>query len=163
MKAAKKQAAAWVKGQIAPSQIKAIHTIVKKFGLDDEAYRHLLHSRYKVTSCKDLTWRQAEELLDHLNPPASRRSLPPLNKGGLRGVMKYQDMDHRPGFATGGQLRLIDAMFNQVTRAEGDEAREKALNSFVSRIAKVAGIRMLKSWQVEMIVKALTAMGAEKK
>lgn len=153
----------WVKGQIAPSQIKAIHTIIHKFGLDDEAYRHLLHSHYGVTSSKNLTWRQAEELLEHLNggsTPLTRRAGP---RAESRGGLKYTDMDHRPGFASGAQLRLIDAMWNQISKAEGDEAREKALNSFINRIAHVAGIRMLKSWQVERIVKALEAMGAEKK
>ena len=163
MKASKKQAAPFVKGRIAPSQIKAIHAVVGKLGIDDENYRHILHSRYGVTSCKDLTWRQAEELLSNLNNTNPR----PLGEGGRRPGegprFKYQDMDGRPGFASGAQLRLVDAMWNQVTRAEGDEAQEKALDSFCRRIAGVAGLRMVKGWQIEKIVKALEAMGAEKK
>jgi len=178
MKASKKQAVAYVKGSIAPSQIKAIHATVHKLGLDDDAYRNILETRYGVDSCKRLTWRQAEELLAGLNgnnspqPPLTSRggagNPPPLDKGGLRGVkgyrpLKYQDMDHRPGFASGAQLRLVDAMWHQVTRAEGDEAQEKALDSFCRKIAGVAGLRMVKAWQVEKIVKAMEAMGAEKK
>ena len=159
---AKKQSrpAPFVKGRIAPSQIKAIHAVVGKLGIDDENYRHILHSRYGATSCKDLSWRQAEELLESLNGQG---------KGGrpqsapTRHILKYQDMDSRPGFASGAQLRLVDAMWNQVTRAEGDEAQEKALDSFCRRIAGVAGLRMVKGWQIEKIVKALEAMGAEKK
>lgn len=146
----------FVKGRIAPSQIKAIHAVVGKLGLDDEDYRHILHSRYGVTSCKDLTWRQAEELLSNLNGTDKPHPSPLTPHRSL----KYTDMDSRPGFASGAQCRLIDAMWSQVTRAEGDEDTEKALNSFCHRITGVAGLRMVKTWQVEKIVKALEAMGA---
>jgi hypothetical protein len=144
---------------ISPRQIKAIHAIKGKLGLDDDAYRDILQSRFKAASCKFLTWMQAEELLETLNGGGPSRPAKPQRRPAL----KYQDMDSRPGFASSAQLRLIDAMFSQVTRAEGEEAIEKALNSFVNRIAHVAGLRMLKSWQVEKIVKALEAMGAEHK
>ena len=160
MNTAKKQPTGWVKGRIAPSQIKAIHTAIHKLGMDDETYRDMLHSRYGVTSCKDLTWRQAEELLTSLNGTAPSHTSPASHKSH---ALKYTDMDGRPGFASGSQLRLVDAMFNQVTRAQGEEAIEKALNSFCNRIAHVAGIRMVKGWQVEKIVRALEAMGAQKK
>lgn len=152
----------FVKGQIAPSQIKALHAVVGRLGMDDENYRHMLHSRYGVTSCKDLTWRQAEELLAHLNgTPSANRSLSPGGRVAGRGrELKYTDMDSRPGFASGAQCRLIDAMWGQVTRAESEEDAEKALNSFCSRILGVAGLRMVKGWQVEKLVKALEGMGA---
>lgn len=167
MKASKKQAVAYVKGSIAPSQIKAIHATISRLGLDDDAYRNILETRYGVDSCKRLTWRQAEELLAGLNGGkggqphgvAPTVGAAPCGRPGL----KYTDMDHRPGFASGAQLRLVDAMWHQVTRAEGDEAQEKALDSFCRKIAQVAGLRMVKAWQVEKIVKALEAMGAEKK
>lgn len=159
MKAAKKQPAAWVKGTIAPSQIKAIKTVIGKLGMEDEDYRHMLHSRYNgATSCKDLTWRQAEELLEHLNGQGKPGR--PHGAAPTRHPLKYTDMDSRPGFASGAQCRLVDAMWNQVTRAEGEEDIEKALNSFCNRILGVAGLRMVKAWQVEKIIKALEAMGA---
>lgn len=147
----------FVKGRIAPSQIKAIHAVVGKLGLDDETYRHIMHSRFSVTSCKDLSWRQAEELLEVLNGQGKAGQ---AKAAPARHALKYTDMDSRPGFASGAQCRLIDAMWSQVTRAEGDEDREKALNSFCHRITGVAGLRMVKTWQVEKIVKALEAMGA---
>ena len=158
MSGAQRKAQPFVKGQIAPSQIKALHATVGKIGMDDEDYRHMLHSRYGVTSCKDLSWRQAEELLESLNGKGNPSPASPYQGRGRS--RKFTDMDNRPGFASGSQCRLIDAMFNQVTRAEGEEAIEKALNSFCSRIAQVAGLRMVRTWQVEKIVKALEAMGA---
>lgn len=162
---AKKQAQAFVKGAISPRQIKAVHAVVHKLGLDDDNYRDILMQRFKAKSCKELSWEQAEELLETLNgkgvtPPPSGHL--PLSKGRTGGVevLKYQDFDGRPGFANGGQCRLIDALWSQVSRAEEGEAREKALNNFVNRIAHVAGLRMLKSYQVKKIVKALEGMGA---
>lgn len=169
MKTAKKQVAAWVKGQIAPSQIKAIHTAIHKLGIDDDTYRAMLQERFRAQSCKELSWRQAEELLEHLNGGTrdqgsgtrkTRSSRFPVP--GSRSL-KHQDMDGRPGFANGAQLRLIDALWSQVSRAEDDDGREKALDAFCRRILNVAGLRMVKGWQVEKLVKALEAMGAVKK
>lgn len=151
----------FTKGGIAPRQIKAIHAAKGKLGMDDETYRDMLHSRFSATSCKDLTWRQAEELLDALNG----RNVETHRNASLRGrhTLKFTDLDGRPGFATGAQCRLIAAMWGQVSRAEEGEAQEKALNSFCYRICGVAGLRMVKGWQVEKIIKALEKMGAEKK
>lgn len=145
---------------IAPSQIKAIHAAVNSLGMDDDDYRAMLRERYKVQSCKDLTLHQAEDLLDDLNRKAGR---PAAAKPGSKYSKKYSDMDNRPGFASGAQLRLIDAMWAQVSFAEDAEKRERGLNAFCLRIAKVAGLRMLRGYQVERIVKALEAMGAEHK
>jgi hypothetical protein len=151
----------FVKGAIQPRQIKAIHAAATKSGLDDDAYRGLLLFRYNATSCKQLSWRQAEELLDHLNGKAG--SSP--DKGRLGRGLPYSDMDGRPGFATGAQCRLLAAMFAQVSKVPAEDlaGREKALNVFCARILNVAGLRMVRSYQVEKIVKALEAMGAVKK
>lgn len=155
---AKRQAQAFVKGAISPRQIKAVHAVVHKLGLDDDNYREILMERFKAKSCKELSWEQAEELLEALNGAPAKGGRP--QGSPLRGGLKYTDFDGRPGFANGSQCRLIDALWSQVSRAEEGEAREKALNNFVNRIAHVAGLRMLKSYQVEKIVKALEGMGA---
>lgn len=160
----------YTKGRIQPRQIKAIHAAKNKHGIDQSTYWVMLRGYgCKDRDCgdgqpphptsKDLTWSQAEELLDHLNG-TSGASRPGRGRGKQR---PYEDMDGRPGFANGAQCRLIAAMFAQVTRAVGEDAIEKALNSFCNRIVGVAGLRMVKGWQVEKIVKALEAMGAVKK
>lgn len=159
---AKQKATGWIKGQIAPSQIKAIHAVINKLGLDDEAYRQMLQGRYNVASCKALTWRQAEELLSNLNGGKAENRINASTHPRIPASThqrKYQDLDGRPGFASGAQCRLIDAMFSQVTRSD-EESFEKALDSFCRRITGMAGLRMVKGWQVEKIVKALEAMGA---
>lgn len=138
---------------IAPRQIKAIHAALHKIGLDDDAYRAMLNERYRVKSCKNLTWRQAEELLDFLNGKSSNR--PPVP--GPRSL-KYTDLDGRPGMCSGKQARMIEAMWAEVSRATTAEDREHALWVFLRRITGVDHFRFLKGWQVEKVVKALETM-----
>ena len=183
----KQAATTFVRGAIAPSQIKAIHAVIHKLGMDDEAYRDVLKTRYSARSCKDLTWKQAEELLDNiigllyakdlrkdltwkqaeelledLNGSGRQHGSANTRRGGAVRALKYQDMDGRPGFASGAQLRKISAMWASVSRAEGEDAIEKALNSFCYSRVGVAGIRMLKGDQAHKIIAAIDAMVAAK-
>lgn len=137
-------------------QIKTIHTLKGKLGLDDETYRAAL-STYGVESSTALTWRQAEDLIADLRvkagQPSNRREAP---------RKRHTDMDRRPGMATGAQCRMLEAMWAQVSRAEPGEAQEKAFNKFVKRITGVEALRFVKIYDVERLVKALQGMGAEK-
>lgn len=150
----------FAKGSIGPRQIKAIHTAIGKLGMDDDTYRDTLRERYGVESCKGLTWRQAEELLDALNSANSGQRTG--NRARPSRSLPFTDMDGRPGFASGAQCRLVAAMWAQVSRATNDETRAAALDSFCRRILGVAGLRMVKGYQIEKLVKALEKMGAVK-
>lgn len=136
-------------------QIKTIHALKGRLGLDENTYRAAL-STYGVESSKGLTWRHAEELIADLRikagQPSDRRRLP---------RQRHADMDSRPGMATGAQCRLLEALWSQVSRAEAG-SREIALNHFVKRILGVDALRFIKSYQVEKLVRAMEAMGAEK-
>lgn len=142
---------------ISPRQIKALHATINTIGMDDDTYRAMLQSRYRAKSCKDLTWRQAEELLESLNgnPPQ-----PPFGKGGSgrRGDLPYSDLDGRPGMASGAQCRMIAAMWSEVSRMPTAAEKERALGGFLKRITGVEALRFLKSWQVEKVVSAIKAM-----
>lgn len=137
-------------------QIKAIHALKGRLGLDDETYRAAL-STYGVESSKALTWRQAEELIADLRvkagQPSDRRHLP---------RKRHADMDGRPGMATGAQCRLLEAMWSQVSRVEAGEAREKAFNKFIKRITGVEALRFVRIFDVERIIRAMEGMGAKK-
>ena len=61
---------------ITPQQVRAIHAAKSRAGMDEDAYRAMLHDRYGVTSSKHLTRRQASELLTRFGaklprPPGS--------------------------------------------------------------------------------------------
>lgn len=144
-------------------QIKAIHAITNKLGMDDEAYRALLQGMFGAWSCKELSWAEAEDLVSELNRKSGT---------GDRGLgagkphiphpksRQYQDLDGRPGMATGAQCRMIAGMWADVSRMPDAESREKALMQFIFRIVGVHHFRFLRRYQVERVVKALEAMGA---
>jgi hypothetical protein len=144
--------------RISPRQIKIIHTLKGALGMDRESYEALLQqvSRdARLTSSKGLSWRQAEDVIDELqrkkgNTPAPPRALP------------FADLDGRTGMASGPQCRMLAGMWREVSRAENDEARGKALDRFIKRIVGVESIRFVKSWQVEKLVKAIETMKASK-
>lgn len=52
--------------QITSGQIKAIHTIASLIGWDTDKYKNVLESLFDVTTCKDLTEKQASQLIDIL-------------------------------------------------------------------------------------------------
>lgn len=157
---------------ISGGQIKKLHALSNAMGWDKEQYRDNLQEQTGKESSLKLTFDQAGALIDDWESKAAGAGVwkqklhspyKPYHKkdhAPYGRSLKYTDMDSRPGFASGAQCRLIDAMWNQVTRAEGEEAAGVALNSFCHRITGVAGLRMVKVFQVEKIIKALEAMGA---
>lgn len=52
--------------QITSGQIKAIHTIASLIGWDTDKYKNVLESLFDVTTCKELTEKQASQLIDVL-------------------------------------------------------------------------------------------------
>jgi hypothetical protein len=167
---------------ISPRQIKAVHATLASLGIDDADYRAMLHERYRAKSCKDLTWRQAEELLKQLNGVASRGvkesiSITPDIQNPITGdalcaqlfpqlylrisKFRYVELDGRPGFCSGAQARMIEAIWARVSRATTDDDREQALWSMMRRICGVDHFRFLEAKKVQSIVKALKVMGGK--
>lgn len=59
-------AAASLPPPITQGQVKLIHVMLTRQGIDDEDYRAMLESLYGVATCKKLTRQQANELLTRL-------------------------------------------------------------------------------------------------
>jgi len=53
-----------------------IHILKSQLGLSDEVYRNMLHSNYKVSSSKDLTLIQQNELITSLTQQLPKISNP---------------------------------------------------------------------------------------
>jgi hypothetical protein len=143
-------------------QVKIVHTIKNKLGLDEDTYRAMLAGYpgpkgEPAGSCKDLTWVQAEQLIEEMQKKTGTPSPPALSHKGAR-ELKYADLDGRPGMCNGKQARMVAGMWAEVSRAEDEESREKALFKFLRRIVGVDHFRFLKSWQVEKVVKAISEM-----
>lgn len=141
---------------ISPRQIKIIHTLKGVLGMDDDGYRDLL-SGWNVTSSKELSWRQAEEVIDELQLKKGTPSPTPAPR-----AKPFSDLDGRPGMASGAQCRLMAVCWGEVSRAENAEAKMKALDRFIKRIVGVESIRFVKGYQVEKVMKAIGEMKKSK-
>lgn len=138
-------------------QIKKIHTLKGALGLDDGTYRDMLADKYGASSSKGLNVLQAADLIDDLTEKAVSAGVWTVR----RGRAKYDDLKGRDKLAaTPAQLRMIEAMWRDVSRMTTDEDRAKALRSFVHRIVGVNDLRFLLKADVQRLVKSLENMGA---
>jgi len=137
---------------ISKQQIRAIHTLKNAAGMDDDTYRAMLREFDGVESSTALTLRQADALIDDLKRKAGQE---PRQQ---RKATRHNDLEGRPGMATPPQLRKIEAIWSEVSRAEDPESRAKALRSIVGRIAKVSDLRFLDREGASKVINALEAM-----
>ncbi|MBF0481296.1 MAG: DUF1018 domain-containing protein [Desulfovibrionaceae bacterium] len=141
-------------------QIKKIHALKRALGLDDATYRLRLES-YGAESCKELTDAQTSRFIEGLERQALDIGVWKQLKQP-RGRKKYDNRKPTLGRASAAQLRLVEALFDQVARAEKGDARAAALNKLIRRIVKKDKIEFLTDEDVPRLVKTLEAMGAEK-
>ena len=131
-------------------QFRQIHGLVRLLGMNDEAYRDMLFDRYRVRSCKDLSPGQRVALVKSLREQVHAN------------VKKFSELTGRARHkASPAQLRAIEAMWAQVSRAETSEARRSALNAFCKRLTGVAVITWICKEDAKILIKAIHAMGAQ--
>ena len=94
---------------ITPGQVKLIHVMLTRQKIDDDDYRALLESLYGVDTCKNLTRKQANELLTRLGagqkpkPAQAAKSAPPRRRDSNVAAL-----------ATPAQHQLIRALIHEV-------------------------------------------------
>ena len=133
-------------------QIKRIHALKNQLGLDDDTYRTALKAQHNVETCKNLTYIQAARFIADLEKKAGKSN---HYKGNRQ---KYENFRGRAGMATPRQMRKVEAMWAEVSRAGTDEARASALRRFLKRIVGIEDLRFLECWQVRKVIRALDAM-----
>jgi hypothetical protein len=107
---------------VTKAQIKLIHILAHKNAIDDDLYRAKLNGQYGVNSSKELSYKQAIDLIKSL------------------GGYYNPDMDRPDDVATAKQLNMIRAKWAGISTAPDDEAREKSLRRVCK---KITGIDML--------------------
>lgn len=128
---------------------KTIHGLARLLGLNDEAYRDMLNDRYHVRSSKDLNPQQRFQLIKELREKVHGN------------VQKFNDLGKRKFKASPKQLRAIEAMWAQVSRASTAQDRRKALNTFCKRLTGVDVITWISKDDAKILIKAIQAMGAK--
>ena len=139
-------------------QVKIIHTLVSRLKWGDDNYRAAL-SAYGVSSSKLLNYADAAAFIATLNELGEKAGVwkAPVSREFKK---KYESLGDRGVRATGAQLRMIEAMWKDVSRQPDAERRKHALRKFVNRIVRCNDITWLEQWQVKKVIKALEAMGA---
>ena len=131
-------------------QYRQIHGLVRLLGMNDEAYRDMLRDRYQVESSKQLSTQQRHSLIASLRTQVHA------------GATKFAHLSGRAKHkASPAQLRAIEAMWAQVSRAETSEERRKALNAFCKRLTGVDVITWICKDDAKTLIKAIQAMGAQ--
>ena len=135
-------------------QIKVIHALKNALQMSESAYRQVLVNRYGAVTSKALNVDEAADLIAYLEDMAVEAGVwePYARK------KKYEDLKGRPYMATPKQLRMIEAMWKDVSRHKRTKEREAALRAFLKRIVGVDDLRFLEDWQVPKVVEALRAM-----
>lgn len=148
-------------------QKKRIHVLAARLGLydpaDDTVYRAMLEARCGegITSSLQLSYDQAQTLIESLTEHAVRRGLWKRPKPDLK--RRYEHLGDRPGYASPGQLRMIEAIWAEVSYQKTDKERERALLRFVQGHYHVAALEWIESRDARKIVRTLEAMRASKK
>ena len=128
---------------------KTIHGLARLLGLNDEAYRDMLNDRYHVRSSKELNPQQRFQLIKELRVQVHGN------------VQKFNELGKRKFKASPKQLRAIEAMWAQVSRASTAQDRSKALNACCKRLTGVEVITWICKDDAKIIIKAIQAMGAK--
>ncbi len=153
------QNAAKSSGPIRKDQIKLIHVILAAIKIGDELYRHILAAEpFSVKSCKDLDVERASMLIERLEDYGIQTG----QWKRYNNRLKYEDLGYRAGMATPRQLRMIEAMWNDVTYQKTDDAKQRALRRLLWRLYTVSDLRFLEDWQARKVIRTLSAMGGEK-
>ncbi len=140
---------------ITAKQIKKIHTLISKLKMSDSEYRFLL-SEYWVNTSKDLSYIEAQALIQRLEERALKAGV--WSRYSERGKIRYEDLGKRQGMATPKQLRMIEAMWKEVSHIHNIERRQMALRRFIFRIVGVSDMRYLEAHHVPKVMKAIKAM-----
>jgi len=133
-----------------PFQRKSIGYFRKILGIDDDTYKEIL-ANYNVDSSKNLTYQYANELLNNLKNKAISLNL-------YSPKLKYENMFSRYGMATPKQLRMIEAMWADVSNQSTLMLKQKALNKFVKKITNKDHIKFLTKDDIKKVVLAIKTM-----
>ena len=141
---------------ITNKQKKKIHTIVHALRMPDQDYRGLLKKWFEVETCLKLNYGQAEACIQRLEYVAAKIGKWEHREGNRT---KYNDLQHRPGMASPKQLRMIEAMWKDVSYQKTYEEKNRALTRFIFNYFRISSLRFLESRQARKIIKVLEEMG----
>lgn len=139
------------------NRIAEIHALKAKAGLSEQHYRDLL-SGWEVSSAKELTPRQAQEVVEALRGLAGQ----PAKRSAWKSE-PYRSLDGRGAdWPSNKQLwMLIDCLWMRVTRMRSRVEALDALETWLDRQFGIKRIEWILREDVGKIKRALEAMVAQ--
>lgn len=132
-------------------QVKTIHVLKSKLRIDEASYRALLRS-YGVSTSPDLQSSAARELIRLLVSRAQQAGV--WNQKRKR----WDNVGERAGMAVPAQLRKIEAMWAEVSRAPTAATKHSALRVFLENQFGVSALEWVTQEMVGKIIRTLQAM-----
>ena len=123
--------------------------------LDDDLYYDML-AHYGAASSKDLTVNDAYILINTLRNDAKAAGVWKPKASFQK--YKYNNLNDRKGMASAKQLRYIEAMWNDISKAKNNNEKSYALRAFIKRITGKDALNFLTSKDVSKVIEALKAM-----
>jgi len=143
-------------------QIRKIHILQKclenSMGWDERQYRTTLFFNFGVSTSKNLTFIQAESLIEVLEEKAIERGV----WDSFEGRKKYEDLGQRRGMASPAKLRKIEMLWKEVSIYQDQKERSRALMTFLSRHFHVSHLRFLTDSQASGVICAIENMKKRK-
>jgi len=137
------------------AQKKIIHAIVHALGMPDDDYRALLMRWFNVDTCLKLSYKEAEICIQRLRYIAEKMGKwQPMKER----QNKFDNYGYREGFASPKQLRMIDAMWKEVSYQGDDRTKEQALTRLIFNLFQISDLRFLESYQAKKLISMLQHM-----
>ena len=130
------------------SQIKRIHMLISRLGIDESTYREMLSSGFGVSSSKNLDYKNADNLLKMLEKDAVTLEL------WKKLPLKYEDCADRENMATPSQLRLIMGLWREDSNLDDKTSQEK-LWVFLDTHFKINDIKFLTKERANAVIHAI--------
>lgn len=139
-------------------QKQIIHTLLSRLKIDDDLYREMLAQRFPKQCTKDMKYScsylsemQANKFIWELQGYLKQQKYKP-----------YDELKGRPGMAKPEQLRMISALWSQVSRQKSQKDKQKALRKFLEHHFHIASERWIEDWMVGKIIYTLKIMLKDK-
>lgn len=138
-----------------------IHQLTSLLGIEKDVYKEMLFNGFKVESSKDLTYEQASELISSLKKDAVAAGLWEYKKSFNK--HKFSNLQGRESnMASPKQLRMIEAMWADYSKADTSETRAKAFRVFLSKRFGVSDIQFIDKPTASKVIYTLVKMVRQK-
>ena len=132
---------------IRPEQIRYIHVLKNILGIDDKTYREMLGS-FAVCTSKALTEAEADIFIDSMRIKAKCIKNNCYNK--------YDDLIGRDlEMATPPQLRKIEVLWKDISRAKDPKSLKKTLRQFIKNKFHIDDIRFMSKSRASVVIAVL--------